>query len=109
MQEAKKRAVEEQQFEEAGRLRDQEKALLEEKAAKELEVKADGVDLFDEVDEEAVAEVLSLWTGIPVYKLTEEETAASAQDGGRTSTSGSSARRAPSPPCRSRSAAPAPA
>ena len=74
VQEAKKRAVEEQQFEEAGRLRDQEKSLLEEKAAKELEVKADGVDLFDEVDEEAVAEVLSLWTGIPVYKLTEEET-----------------------------------
>src|SRR6188472_1602175 len=70
----KKDAVEAQQFEEAGRLRDQEKSLLEEKAAKELEVKADGVDLFDEVDEEAVAEVLSLWTGIPVYKLTEEET-----------------------------------
>ena len=74
VQEAKKRAVEEQQFEEAGRLRDQEKMLLEEKAAKESEVKAEGVDLFDEVDEEAVAEVLSLWTGIPVYKLTEEET-----------------------------------
>src|SRR6056297_57091 len=74
VQEAKKRAVEEQQFEEAGRLRDQEKALLEEKAEKESEVKAEGVDLFDEVDEESVAEVLSLWTGIPVYKLTEEET-----------------------------------
>jgi ATP-dependent Clp protease ATP-binding subunit ClpC len=74
VQEAKKRAVEEQQFEEAGRLRDQEKSLLEEKASKETEVKAEGVDLFDEVDEEAVAEVLSLWTGIPVYKLTEEET-----------------------------------
>jgi len=74
VQEAKKRAVEEQQFEEAGRLRDQEKSLLEEKAEKESEVKAEGVDLFDEVDEEAVAEVLSLWTGIPVYKLTEEET-----------------------------------
>jgi ATP-dependent Clp protease ATP-binding subunit ClpC len=74
VQEAKKRAVEEQQFEEAGRLRDQEKALLEEKASKETEVRAEGVDLFDEVDEEAIAEVLSLWTGIPVYKLTEEET-----------------------------------
>jgi ATP-dependent Clp protease ATP-binding subunit ClpC len=74
VQEAKKRAVEDQQFEEAGRLRDQEKSLLEEKAQKETEVKAEGVDLFDEVDEEAVAEVLSLWTGIPVYKLTEEET-----------------------------------
>ena len=35
VQEAKKSAVEEQRFEEAGRLRDQEKALLEEKAAKE--------------------------------------------------------------------------
>jgi ATP-dependent Clp protease ATP-binding subunit ClpC len=33
------------------------------------------VDLFDEVDEESIAEVLSLWTGIPVYKLTEAETA----------------------------------
>jgi ATP-dependent Clp protease ATP-binding subunit ClpC len=74
VQEAKKRAVEEQKFEEAGRLRDQEKALLEERAVKEREVRADGVDLFDEVDEEAVAEVLSIWTGIPVYKLTEEET-----------------------------------
>ncbi len=75
VQEQKKRAVEEQRFEEAGRLRDQEKTLLEEKAAKEAEVKAQGVDLFDEVDEEAIAEVLSIWTGIPVYKLTEEETA----------------------------------
>ncbi len=74
VQEAKKQAVEEQRFEEAGRLRDQEKSLLEEKATKETEVKAEGVDLFDEVDEEAVAEVLSIWTGIPVYKLTEEET-----------------------------------
>ena len=71
---AKRLAVEEQRFEDAGRLRDEEKAILEEKANKEAEVKASGVDLFDEVDEEAIAEVLSLWTGIPVYKLTEEET-----------------------------------
>jgi ATP-dependent Clp protease ATP-binding subunit ClpC len=75
VQEAKKRAVEEQRFEEAGRLRDQERALLEERSAKEADVKARGIDLFDEVDEEAIAEVLSIWTGIPVYKLTEEETA----------------------------------
>src|SRR5207247_4151203 len=40
----------------------------------EADIKAKGVDLFDEVDEEAIAEVLSIWTGIPVYKLTEEET-----------------------------------
>ena len=75
VQESKKKAVEEQRFEEAGRLRDQERALLEERAAKEADVKASGIDLFDEVDEEAIAEVLSIWTGIPVYKLTEEETA----------------------------------
>src|SRR5690606_4048470 len=72
--EAKKAAVDNQDFEEAGRLRDKEKELLAAKEAKEAEIKDSGVDLFDEVDEEAVAEVLSVWTGIPVYKLTEEET-----------------------------------
>ena len=71
----KKEAVESQQFEEAGRLRDREKELLAQKEAKEQEMKDSGIDLFDEVDEEAIADVLSLWTGIPVYKLTEEETA----------------------------------
>ena len=70
----KKDAVESQQFEEAGRLRDREKELLARRDSLEGEAKASGVDLFDEVDEEAIAEVLSLWTGIPVYKLTEEET-----------------------------------
>ena len=63
-----------QDFEEAGRLRDTEKELLARKESKEQEIKDSGVDLFDEVDEEAIAEVLSVWTGIPVYKLTEEET-----------------------------------
>ena len=71
----KKSAVEQQDFEEAGRLRDKEKELLAGKEQMEDEIRAKGVDLFDEVDEEAVAEVLSIWTGIPVYKLTEEETA----------------------------------
>ncbi|MGH9215147.1 MAG: ATP-dependent Clp protease ATP-binding subunit, partial [Acidimicrobiales bacterium] len=72
--EQKKKAVESQDFEEAGRLRDAEKELLARKESKEREIKDSGVDLFDEVDEEAIAEVLSVWTGIPVYKLTEEET-----------------------------------
>jgi len=75
VQQQKKEAVEAQRFEEAGRLRDKEKELLAEKETKEAEIKASGVDLFDEVDEESIAEVLSIWTGIPVYKLTEEETA----------------------------------
>jgi ATP-dependent Clp protease ATP-binding subunit ClpC len=71
----KKEAVEAQRFEEAGQLRDQEKELLASREAKEQEMKDKGIDLFDEVDEESIAEVLSIWTGIPVYKLTEEETA----------------------------------
>ena len=75
VQDAKKKAIEEQRFEEAGRLRDQERSLLEEKTQKEADIKAQGINLVDEVDEEAIAEVLSIWTGIPVYKLTEEETA----------------------------------
>ncbi len=71
---SKKEAVESQDFEAAGQLRDREKELLAKKEEKDVEMRASGVDLFDEVDEEGIAEVLSLWTGIPVYKLTEEET-----------------------------------
>lgn len=70
----KKHAVEEQDFELAGSLRDEEKNLLDRRTEMMEQIKSDGVDLFDEVDEEAIAEVLSIWTGIPVYKLTEEET-----------------------------------
>ncbi|MCU1461128.1 MAG: NDP-hexose 4-ketoreductase [Acidimicrobiales bacterium] len=71
----KEQAIENQKFEQAAKLRDQEKSLLERKTEKERELKVEGIDLFDEVDEESIAEVLALWTGIPVYKLTEEETA----------------------------------
>jgi ATP-dependent Clp protease ATP-binding subunit ClpC len=71
----KEAAIEAQQFERAAQLRDREKTLLEQRTAKEREWRAEGVDLFNEVNEESIAEVLALWTGIPVYKLTEEETA----------------------------------
>src|SRR5207302_3511601 len=71
----KEQAIENQKFEQAAKLRDQEKSLLERKTEKEHELKVEGIDLFDEVDEESIAEVLANWTGIPVYKLTEEETA----------------------------------
>ena len=71
----KEAAIEGQQFEKAAKLRDQEKDLLAKKTAKEAEARAEGIDFFDEVDEESIAEVLAMWTGIPVYKLTEEETA----------------------------------
>jgi ATP-dependent Clp protease ATP-binding subunit ClpC len=71
----KESAIEGQQFEKAAKLRDKEKDLLGRKATKEAEARSEGIDFFDEVDEESIAEVLSMWTGIPVYKLTEEETA----------------------------------
>ena len=71
----KEAAIEAQQFERAASLRDREKSLLEQRSSKEREWRAEGVDLFNEVNEESIAEVLALWTGIPVYKLTEEETA----------------------------------
>ena len=71
----KEQAIEDQQFERAASLRDREKELLEQRSAKEAEWKEEGVDLFNEVNEESIAEVLAMWTGIPVYKLTEEETA----------------------------------
>src|SRR3982751_4550178 len=70
----KEQAIENQKFEAAAKLRDQERALIQRKETKEHELKVEGIDLFDEVDEEAIAEVLALWTGIPVYKLTEDET-----------------------------------
>ncbi len=71
----KEAAIEAQQFERAAKLRDQEKEQLEARSEMEQAQRAQGVDLFNEVTEESIAEVLALWTGIPVYKLTEEETA----------------------------------
>jgi ATP-dependent Clp protease ATP-binding subunit ClpC len=71
----KEAAIERQNFEDAKKIANREKERLEAKAALESEWKASGKDLFDVVDEDVIAEVLSNWTGIPVYKLTEEETA----------------------------------
>jgi ATP-dependent Clp protease ATP-binding subunit ClpC len=70
----KESAIDAQDFERAARLRDEEKRLLEEKAEREREWKSGEMDVLSEVGEEEIAECLSLWTGIPVYKLTEEET-----------------------------------
>ena len=62
-------------FEEAKRLADKEGDALERKAALKVTWRSSGEELFDVVDEDVIAEVLANWTGIPVYKLTEEETA----------------------------------
>lgn len=71
----KESAISNQDFEKAAALRDQEKKILKEKndiseSWKRLEESGK-----EDVDENEIAEVLSSWTGVPVYKLTESETA----------------------------------
>src|SRR5450432_2624313 len=70
----KESAIDAQDFEKAASLRDREKQLLAAKAQREKEWKAGDMDVVAEVDEELIAEVLATATGIPVFKLTEEET-----------------------------------
>ena len=71
---AKEQAIDEQDFERAASLRDEEKRLTERRQARETEWRSEGMDTVLTVDEEVIAEVLSNWTGIPVFKLTQEET-----------------------------------
>jgi ATP-dependent Clp protease ATP-binding subunit ClpC len=71
----KESAIDGQDFEKAASLRDKEKNLIAEKAEREKNWKAGDLDVVAEVDEELIAEVLSTATGIPVFKLTEAETA----------------------------------
>jgi ATP-dependent Clp protease ATP-binding subunit ClpC len=70
----KESAIDSQDFERAAQLRDAEKQLLAQRTQREKEWKAGDLDVVSEVDDEQIAEVLANWTGIPVYKLTEEET-----------------------------------
>ncbi|MBE7190121.1 ATP-dependent Clp protease ATP-binding subunit, partial [Jatrophihabitans endophyticus] len=70
----KESSIDAQDFEKAASLRDKEKTLLAEKATREQEWKSGDLDVVAEVDDENIAEVLAIWTGIPVFKLTEEET-----------------------------------
>ena len=72
---AKESAIDGQDFEGAASLRDKEKTLIAEKLEAEKNWKATDLDKVTEVDEELIAQVLSASTGIPVFKLTEEETA----------------------------------
>jgi len=69
----KESAIDAQDFEKAASLRDTEKNLLVEKTDREREWKAGDMDVAAVVDEELIAEVLAIATGIPVFKLTEEE------------------------------------
>ena len=69
----KESAIDSQDFEKAGALRDNEKQLIAKKETREKEWKAGDMDVVAEVNEELIAEVLATATGIPVFKLTEEE------------------------------------
>lgn len=71
----KESAIEGQDFEKAASLRDEEKKLLGERLRLEKEWKSGEVQVHAEVDEGLIAEVLAQATGIPVFKLTEEESA----------------------------------
>ena len=69
----KESAIDEQDFEKAAALRDNEKKLMSERAERERQWKAGDMDVVAQVDEELIAEVLATATGIPIFKLTEEE------------------------------------
>src|SRR3546814_8618355 len=70
----KESAIDAQDFEKAARLRDKEKQLVTERAEREKQWRSGDMDIVAEVDDNEIAEVLGNWTGIPVFKLTEEET-----------------------------------
>jgi len=70
----KEAAIEAQEFEKAASLRDKERKLTQKK--RELEENwrsAEGDEEQPEVGEEEIADIVSMWTGIPVFKLTEAE------------------------------------
>jgi len=69
----KESAIDSQDFEKAAALRDTENQLTGKKDTRKKEPKAGGMDTAAEVDEELIAEVLAAATGIPVFRLTEEE------------------------------------
>ena len=71
----KEKAIEDQDFELAASKRDQEKQLNIERVKMEKQYRAGSVAAQGIVDEGLIAEVLAQATGIPVFKLTEEESA----------------------------------
>jgi ATP-dependent Clp protease ATP-binding subunit ClpC len=72
---AKEKAIENQDFEGAAKSRDEEKKLLGERLRLEKEWRKGEKGELGTVDEGIIAEVLAQATGIPVFKLTEEESA----------------------------------
>ncbi len=70
----KESAIEAQEFEKAAALRDQERKLTNRKRELEEEWEAGESGDRPAIGEEEIAEIVSMWTGIPVFKLTEAET-----------------------------------
>jgi ATP-dependent Clp protease ATP-binding subunit ClpC len=71
----KQEAIQAQQYERAAQFRDSEKGLTAERAVVERRLVEEGGESTWVIDEEEIAQVLAQWTGIPVHRLTEEETA----------------------------------
>ncbi len=70
---AKEQAIADQDFELAASKRDEEKKLTAEKMRMEKEFREGSIDKPGIVDEGLIAEVLAQATGIPVFRLSEEE------------------------------------
>ena len=70
----KESAMDKGALDQAKALDEQERELIAKRDEFDAAVLASGGESFDLVDEETIAEVLAVWTGIPVYRLTEEET-----------------------------------
>ena len=71
---AKESAIEAQEFEKAASLRDQERQLTNRKREMQDEWSSSEEGERPQVGEEEIADIVSMWTGIPVFKLTEAET-----------------------------------
>ncbi|WP_312796314.1 ATP-dependent Clp protease ATP-binding subunit [Kocuria sp.] len=69
---AKEAAIEGQDYEKAASLRDTEQKLIAERDEKDTAWR-EGDDQISEVTPEVISDVLSASTGVPVYKLSEEE------------------------------------
>ncbi len=70
----KEGAIEAQEFEKAASLRDTEKQIIAEKRSMEEEWLKPETRRLVEVTENEIADVVSMWTGVPVAAVTEEET-----------------------------------
>src|SRR5512134_1811663 len=69
----KEAAIEAQEFEKAANLRDKERQLTNKKRELEEQWRSGESGERPEIGEEEIADIVSMWTGIPVFKLTEAE------------------------------------